>query len=364
MKGPLPEKAGLPPTDLIDRLAGVLLGTALGDALGLPTEGMSAQAIARRFGQVERFHLLGRTGFVSDDTEQAALVAQSLARFPEDAERCASDFRRALLGWFFRLPWGIGRATALACLRIALGLRPSGIRSAGNGAAMRAAIVGAFFFDQPERRERFGRAIAEVTHRDSRAVEGALFVAEMTAALVGQQAIEPNQHVETWTSIRASALRDVTEPTLRAALARASELARESAQTGTEEAARELKTSGFVLHTVPFALFCFLRFGDEPVRALAEAISAGGDTDSIAAILGAWMGARHGASGLPIQLLAQIYDGPFGPAHLRALAGCLARLREGQPAAVPGYSAPAALARNAALWPVILAHGLRRLLPL
>jgi ADP-ribosylglycohydrolase len=58
----------------LDRITGTLLGTALGDALGLATEGMSARAISRRFGRVERFHLIGRTGFVSDDTEQAALV--------------------------------------------------------------------------------------------------------------------------------------------------------------------------------------------------------------------------------------------------------------------------------------------------
>jgi ADP-ribosylglycohydrolase len=44
-----------------DRLAGTLLGTAVGDALGLATEGMSARAIARRFGRVQRYHLLGRT---------------------------------------------------------------------------------------------------------------------------------------------------------------------------------------------------------------------------------------------------------------------------------------------------------------
>src|SRR5215813_11728971 len=97
-----------------DRLAGTLLGTALGDALGLATEGMSARAIARRFGRVERFHLFGHTGFVSDDAEQAALVAQSLARYPDDVELCVRAFRRSLLGWFTRLPWGIGRATLRA----------------------------------------------------------------------------------------------------------------------------------------------------------------------------------------------------------------------------------------------------------
>lgn len=133
---------------LRETLAGTLVGTALGDALGLPCEGMTARAIARRFGKVRRFRLLGSTGFVSDDTEQAALVAQCLARHPEDAAECARAFRRALLGWFLRLPWGVGLATVRACLRILLGRDPSGVRSAGNGAAMRAGILGAFFRDR------------------------------------------------------------------------------------------------------------------------------------------------------------------------------------------------------------------------
>src|SRR5687767_13453710 len=94
-----------------DRLAGTLLGTALGDALGLPAEGMTARAIARRFGRVDRFRLLGRTGFVSDDTEQAALVAQSLARHPDNLDHCVGAFRRSFLGGFCRVPWGVGRAT-------------------------------------------------------------------------------------------------------------------------------------------------------------------------------------------------------------------------------------------------------------
>ena len=343
-----------------DRLAGTLLGTALGDALGLATEGMSARAIARRFGRIERFHLLGRTGFVSDDTEQAALVAQSLARHPDDAEACANDFRRALLGWFCRLPWGIGRATVSACLRIALGRRPSGVRSAGNGAAMRAAIIGVFFRDEAEKRAQFGRAIAEVTHRDERAVEGALFAAEMAAACAHRAPALNGFSTETLIGCYDEARRIVRGSSLRAAIEGAGELAAQCADT--PKAAEELKTSGFILHTIPFAVFCFLRYGNEPLRALGEPIRAGGDTDSIAAILGAWLGALHGMAGLPVQLLAKIHDGPFGPSHLRALARCLARIREGQPVPVPGYSAPAALLRNLALWPVILAHGFRRLL--
>jgi ADP-ribosylglycohydrolase len=320
-----------------ERIAGALLGAALGDALGLPCEGMSARRIARRFGRLDRFRLFGRTGYVSDDTEQSALVAQSLARHPGDSRACALAFRLSLLGWFFRLPWGIGLGTARACLRILVGLRRSGVRSAGNGAAMRAAVVGAFFEDAASRVE-FGVALAEVTHLDERAVQGALFAAEVVAA--GPE--------------RARAV--VTNAVLGAALDRAAELAGRGA--GTAEAAEALGTSGYVVHAIPFALFAHLRFGDRPLEALQEAIGAGGDTDTIAAILGAWLGARHGEAGLPADLLARLHDGPFGPAHLRALAAALA-----SGSAPPRYSWPRAMRRNLALWPVVLAHGIRRLLP-
>lgn len=324
--------------ELRDRLVGVLLGTAVGDALGLVCEGMSAKRIARRFGRLDRFYLLGRRGFVSDDTEQSALMAQSLARHPADLDGCVRAFRRSLLGWFWRLPWGVGLATIRASFKIMLGCSPSGVRSAGNGSAMRAAVVGAFFQDDADRRRRFGAELARTTHTDERAVEGALFVAELAAA-------GPEE-----------ARRIVTEPDLAQALDRAVELARGSAPTG--EASRVLKTSGYVVHTVPFALFCYLRYGAAPLLALQECIGAGGDTDSTAAILGAWLGARHGEPGLPAHLIAELSDGPFGPTHLRALARAMA---EGVPP--PRYSWMRALLRNLALYPVVLFHGFRRLFP-
>jgi ADP-ribosyl-[dinitrogen reductase] hydrolase len=338
-----------------DRLTGTLLGTALGDALGLATEGMSAGAIARRFGRVERFHLIGRTGFVSDDTEQSALVAQCLAQHPEDLDRCVRAFRRSLLGWFCRMPWGVGRATIQACLRIGLGLSRSGIMSAGNGAAMRAAIVGTFFDDQPTQREKFGRALAEVTHRDPRAVEGALYVAELAAACArSPHGMQPEVCQEQARSI-------VTVAALGEAIDRARDLAIQ--RTSTRDAALACGTSGFVLHSVSLATFGFLRYGSDPLLALTEVISAGGDTDSTGAILGGWLGALHGEAALPRGLIERIHDGPFGPTHLRALAECLARIRDGARAPVPGYSPTLALARNLALFPVVIGHGFRRLMP-
>jgi ADP-ribosyl-[dinitrogen reductase] hydrolase len=346
--------------DRQDRLAGVLLGTAIGDALGLPMEGMPATAIARRFERLDRYQLLGARGFVSDDTEQSALVAQCLARHPADRAAFVRSFRRAILGWFLRLPWGIGLGTLKACLRIALGLRRSGVGSAGNGAAMRAAIVGAFFADDPAKRREWCDELARTTHVDPRAVEGARFVAELAARCVRA---DFGWNLD---DLVVDCLPVVEDSSLKQALTRALELARNHATI--EVAAKELGVTGFVVHTLGITTFAFLSFGATPLRAVTEVIRAGGDTDSHAAIVGAWMGALHGERGLPAELTASLHDSDWigtkaapafcGPTHLRALARSLEAARAGS-GMVTAYSWPGALLRNLALYPVVLWHALR-----
>jgi len=94
------------------------------------------------------------------------------------------------------------------------------------------------------------------------------------------------------------------------------------------------------------------------LTAVRATIAVGGDTDSNAAIVGAIVGARRGASSLPSTLVARLHDGPFGPTHLRALATSLANR-----SAPPSWSGTVALVRNLALYPVVIAHVLRRLVP-
>lgn len=131
----------------------------------------------------------------------------------------------------------------------------------------------------------------------------------------------------------------------------------------TAKAARACGTSGYFVATVGFAAYLFARWGDDPMRAWAEGIGQGGDANSIAAIVGAWLGATRGESGLPGSLIARIHDGPFGPTHLRRLAEALDQAADGVGRPIPRYSAAGALLRNLVLYPVILGHGFRRLAP-
>ncbi len=328
-------------------ILGVILGTAMGDALGLPHEGLSARRVAKRLGDRPLRHslVLGR-GMVSDDTEHTCMVALALIESRGEPERFARALARRLQVWLLTLPPGIGWATLRGIVRLFAGWSParSGVRSAGNGPAMRAALLGVVAND-PEHLAALVRASTRLTHSDPRAEQGAWLVATW-ARLAARGQIDD-------TSIRAS-IGEVADISLRESSTLALELA--STQASRDELARALGcvagVSGFVVHTLPAALYCWLRHRGDPRAAIEAAVRLGGDTDTVAAIVGALVGAELGASGLPADWIAGIRDWPFSTARMRAIAGALA----GSDTRAPRWRAGASLLRNLGLLCVVLVH--------
>ena len=351
----------------IDRLTGALLGTAVGDALGLPREGLSRRRAERLFGNGPLRHrfAFGR-GMLSDDTEHACMTAQALLAAPEDEARFARSLAWRLRGWFAALPAAVGWGTARAIVKLWLGFSParSGVFSAGNGAAMRAPILGTSLAFQPHRLEAAARASARLTHRDVRAEEGALVVALAAA------------HAATRTAdgIDAPALLDalacrVTVEELRRALDGCGEaLVRGDApERFAETLGMEDGVSGFVMHTVPAALFCWLASPGDFRRSVEAIIRLGGDADSTGAIVGGLAGATVGADAIPEEWVAGIRDWPRSVAWMRRLGERLSETfpehGEGaHPGPLPLFW-PAIVPRNLLFLAVALAHGFRRLAP-
>src|ERR1044072_2480170 len=114
-------------------LKGILLGTAVGDSIGLPAEGLSSRRIQKLFHGCWRQRFFFGRGMISDDTEHTVMVAQALLT------DSLNEFRRTLSWklrfWLLTLPAGIGFATLRAILKLWLGFSPerSGVFSAGNG---------------------------------------------------------------------------------------------------------------------------------------------------------------------------------------------------------------------------------------
>lgn len=109
--------------------------------------------------------------------------------------------------------------------------------------------------------------------------------------------------------------------------------------------------SGFIVETVPAALYCWLRHRGDPRAVIEAAIRLGGDTDTVAAIAGALVGAEVGMRGWPTSWKARLVDWPQGTGHIDALADALVECK--RPPRQPWLTA---VVRNLVVMPIIVAH--------
>jgi ADP-ribosylglycohydrolase len=157
-----------------DAIHGALLGTIIGDAVGLPYEAISARRAVRLFGPPDRHRFVLGRGMMSDDGEHTCMVACALVDAESDVDRFRRSLASQLRWWLLGMPAGIGFATLRSILKLWIGIPPSrsGVFSAGTGPAMRAAIIGVGVreFDQIGP---FVHASTSLTHSDPKACHGA-----------------------------------------------------------------------------------------------------------------------------------------------------------------------------------------------
>jgi ADP-ribosylglycohydrolase len=296
--------ASNPSVELAKQFTGLLLGTAVGDALGLPAENLSLEKIRKRWAGQWRMRLLFGRGMVSDDTEHTLMVAQTLLAHPDDASRFQNALAWKFRWWFAGLPGGVGLATAKACLKLWIGFPTTkcAVLSAGSGPAMRSAIIGGYFADDLSRRREFVLASSRLTHRGWQAETAALAVAESVAcAFCAKGKPNPSDLIG---ALRGLSSEDEWQRKL-------SQIER-AVQAGSS--VREFVLSlglingvtGYALHVVPVALYAWLRHTSDFRMGLISALECGGDTDTVGAILGALAGASGGNPCIPSEWLNRI----------------------------------------------------------
>lgn len=360
------EQSKLTPTTIaleekVSTLRGCLLGTAIGDALGLPYEGLSRQRGDRLFGPPDQYRLILRRGMVSDDTEHSCMVAQSLID-SDDVVTFRNTLAKRLRWWFLLLPAGVGFATMRSILKLWLGVPSdrSGVPSAGNGPCMRSAILGSYL-DCPDKLISYVRASTRITHTATEAEQGAIVVA--LAAWFARQ--PPADRPQSFLNFIKSKLgSDAAE--LIGLLTAACESAAQKESTAEFAAGIGLErgVSGYVLHTVPVCIHAWQSFPENFDSAVRAVIECGGDTDTTAAIAGGIVGSAVGEQGLPEHFLNGLLEYPRTCKWMSQLAKSLA---ESTPcmisAKAPRLNPFAVLLRNAVFLTVVLGHGFRRLFP-
>lgn len=269
-----------------DRLAGLLWGVYLGDALGNRCESQVPATRRQRYGEISSF--LGRKGRASDDSQLAfwtlehllehdRIVPQKLAaRFASEPVRGLGRTVRAFLaGCKDGLPW-----------------HECAVDSLGNGSLMRIAPVLTPFLRQPEELFVNVALAAALTHRAAGAVGSCLaFVAMLRQLLECNQAPPP-----AWYRTFFLAALERCCPDERF-LAQVRETVEQACQRSIP--VMEMRSGASLLETVPTLLVLLERYGHDATLCVTRAVNDTYDNDSLGSMAAACMGALHGASAFP-----------------------------------------------------------------
>ncbi len=347
-----------------DAAVGCILGTAVGDALGLACEGLSAGRQQRWYPFLDGFHLLFGKGLCSDDTEHTCLVAQSILVSGGDEAVFEQDFAWRLRWWFAGLPAGIGLATLRSIVKLWLFLPRQfrGVHSAGNGPAMRSAILGVCFADDEPRMTQLVRISTRLTHLDPKAECGALAI-----ALAARSSLRDNTFEHYVGDLRRlTARHGAAAAELLGLVERAGQSVKAGETTSDFVATLGCAegVSGYMYHSVPAVLHAWLSHPRDFGAAVTTIIRCGGDSDTTAAMVGAIVGAGVGREGIPARWLNELVEWPRTVSWMDRLARGAAhaasnrRAQQARPLSIPGLCL-----RNAGFMVLVLAHGLRRLFP-
>lgn len=326
------------------RAYGALAGLALGDALGMPTQAMSPQQIQTVYGHVtglvdgdksQPYAPGMAAGSVTDDTEQALLIASLLLKgHGSGLSLDAGEFSHALLAWEdSMIERGsldlLGPSTKAALERVRAGENPLRVGGEGttNGAAMRVTPIG--IAASTSDRQLFADAVwssCQVTHATRQGFQSAALVAAAVSLGIDAGAADVTDLL--WKAVafvRSLPERGAwsPEPDVVAATHRALKLAAQPASS-LEWLAEQIGTSVASAQAIPMA-FALLACDPSP-RALLEAANLGGDTDTIGAISGAILGASLGVEVFDGYGLAQVEQ--VSQLDLPSVATALLALRD------------------------------------
>lgn len=299
----------------LDRAHGALLGLALGDALGMPTQSMSPREIAEDYGPIDRLVAAGPrqriahgmpAGSITDDTEQALLLAGLLAEGGGRIDERA--FAVALIEWERVMEAKgsldlLGPSTKQAVQRILDGVpaSESGRFGSTNGAAMRVAPIGvATPVDDLDAFVDVVVSASAVTHNTTLGIASAAAI----GAAVSVGVAGGSRHEAVDTALAAARLGEqrghwVAGGSIAARAEWAIGLLSGATAQQHPILIRELIGTSVASQESVVAALALIAVSEEPWQTICVAAGLGGDTDTIAAMAGAVLGAVHGTSAWP-----------------------------------------------------------------
>ncbi len=302
---------------LRDKFRGAILGCFLGDAFGAGFEGMSPDRATFHLSSLSKKFPRNYT----DDTDMTLALAESIAQSAKvDPEEIAKQFS---------LHCDLTRGYAIGTIKAVLALR-AGLKwhqvarivfeegSFGNGAAMRVSPVGLFYHHDLDRIQEEAMKQASITHVHPLGQWGAVMQACCVGLAVNQGPNEPFKKEQMVTNLREVLWRGQIE--YMKALNKIEEMVAQGKKLEARKVVESLGNGVEAHFSVPSACYIAITYSPDFCDAIRAAISLGGDTDTVAGMVGAIVGAHVGEKRLPVEWIEQLEDGPRGRSFARGLA--------------------------------------------
>jgi ADP-ribosylglycohydrolase len=288
----------------LGKFQGALIGTYVGDALGMPVEGMTVEQITMAFegsvsDMMEAPHRSMDAGTYTDDTEMMIGLAEGLieAKGPD----CAVIGAKFVENFDPNRGYGRGTINVLGALKG--GARwdePAreifdGEGSYGNGAAMRVAPLGCLYHDRLDILRAVAEDCSRITHAHPLGIEAGVLQAMAVGLAVASDPKEPLDTIGFIDTLMA--MTDKAEfvkafETIKGFFMRAK-------VTTVNDVITEIGNDIRGYTAVPAAIYSFLSNWRSFETAVIYAVNLGGDTDTIGAMTGALAGSYHGVAAIP-----------------------------------------------------------------
>ncbi|KFI87019.1 ADP-ribosylglycohydrolase family protein [Bifidobacterium reuteri DSM 23975] len=341
------------------RAYGALAGLAIGDAMGMPTQSMSPDRIRAEYGVKAIRTFVDASpnqpiapsmpaGSITDDTEQALLLANQL--IAGHGELDIHRYAQSLLDWESAMRakgsldlLGPSTKNALALFKAGVDVATTGIAGTTNGGAMRSCPIGIADRPNPHLAE-IARRSSVVTHNTEQGIESTMLIAATVSyALDGAEARERccwMQLCDCLSAMNRFEGRIIGHWTPKASVIARTRWAINWAQEHAGEHAGDIYdhdmfadqlravigTSVEANESVPAAFAIATRYAERPFDAICVAANLGGDTDTIAAMVGAMLGAAHGVQAFPESLVHTVQE--VNGLDLAGTADALLRVNE------------------------------------
>jgi ADP-ribosylglycohydrolase len=281
----------MPSSNDLEKARGMLLGLAIGDALGAPTEFLSLDRIKERYGP-QGIEDLPNPARYTDDTQMALAITEALVQAgDQDLETIMDAVKHHFIQWAHspennRAP---GRTCLQGIARMEKGMHwtQSGIaRSKGCGSAMRAAPIGYFYQHDPTKLRHVAHATGICTHGHPTADAACIGAAYLVKLALDRT--PPRDMIPKLLAFTTGISSEFDEAVHKVP---------PCLDWEDEEQALDHLGQGWIgEEAVALALFCFLRHPDDYKKTVLRGANTNGDSDSIACIAGsisgAWLGVK------------------------------------------------------------------------